>query len=82
MIAQKLTLKEIAAIYKVTPKTFKKITKDKQVPHEIVGREMRFVLSRVEACLTAVPEILQTCNKPTIRHQRKVVNLFTERVGI
>lgn len=53
-MTQKLSLKEIAAIYKKSAKTFRKYVKEYKIPHAPLGRSMMFDLRRVELHLESL----------------------------
>lgn len=46
-MTEKLTLQEIARVYKTTPKTFAKRVREQQIPFEPLGRQKRFDLDTV-----------------------------------
>ncbi len=82
---KKLTLAEIAEIYRVSPKTFSRDVRKKGIPHSMVGRRMLFELSAVEAYLAVKAEIESPRDnvRPFRRRQGKgKTNKFAEAVGI
>jgi hypothetical protein len=61
------TLKEISAYYSRTPKSFAKLVRDKDIPHQLIGRSMLFDLNEVKAYLRARPEKHEVKYQPTLR---------------
>jgi excisionase family DNA binding protein len=81
MNKQKLTLAEIAAIYKVSPKTFARLTRDKGIPHERLRKRYRFSLAVVEAHLAAVEEKVKLPER-RVALLRKGGNKYADLLGV
>lgn len=80
----RLTLQEVAAYYKVSPKTFAKIAAAKHIPFERLGRSKRFDLAVVSAHLTEVPkERRESVLKfPVRKQQTKFSSKLAKAVGL
>lgn len=80
-----LTLSEMAARYGLSPKTFAKHVREARVPHELVGRHMRFDPAAVSAHFAArVPDPAKVVKfRPAVRKNRTTQkSKFAERVGL
>lgn len=80
---QLLTLSEMAAKYKRTPKTFSRYVKLYSIPYEPLGRSMMFDPVAVSNHLAAV-RASEPVAKRSVRYSRKKVvgSRFAEAVGI
>jgi hypothetical protein len=81
-MASKLTLKEIAEVYRVSPKTFRKYLKKYSIPHEGLGRNKRFDLETVRRSLTIVEGEICPTIKPVVKSRRSKTNAFAEALGL
>jgi excisionase family DNA binding protein len=78
---QKLSLQEIAEHYRVSPKTFARIVKDKQIPHERLRKRYRFSLAVVEAHLATVEEKVKLPER-RVALLRKGGNKYAEALNV
>lgn len=67
----RLTLAEIAAVYKTNPRTFKKHVLADGIPYELLGRSMRFDPIAVSLHLAARPEPKQNVIKLSLPSRKK-----------
>lgn len=77
-----LTLSEMAARYKRTPKTFKKHVLQYGIPFELLGRSMMFDPVAVSNHLKAVREAEPKGKVLRFSRKKVVGNRFAEAVGI
>lgn len=78
---QRLTLQEIAAKYRKTPKTFSRYVRDLGIPHERIGRSMVFDEATVAMFLSTV-EVKQNVVKFKPRVTKTKGGRFAEAVGL
>lgn len=76
-----LTLAEMAAFYRKSPKTFSKYVRRYKIPFELLGRAKMFDPVVVRACLrTVTPDDTVVKQSPVVAKSRK--SKFAEAVGI
>lgn len=78
---QKLTLQEIASHYKLSPKSFAKLVRDKGIPHERLRKRYRFSLAVVEAHLATVEEKVKLPER-RVALLRKGGNKYADLLGV
>jgi hypothetical protein len=83
MTEQLKTLKEIAPIFKRSPKAFSKFVRENNVPHFVVGRSMLFDLKKVEAYLEARSVVQNVVEmSAVVRKSQQPKSRFAEECGI
>ena len=79
----KLTLAEIAARYRKTPKTFARHVKRLGIPHEMLGRSMLFDPVTVAAHLVAITvDETKVVKFPATVRKSQVKSKFAEAVRV
>lgn len=84
---QKATLAEMAAVYRKTPKTFRKHVVASGIPHELIGRSMLFDPLKVSAHFEAIAaraayNVLEMRLPKSRKRSITIKSKFAEAAGI
>lgn len=81
-MTEKLTLQEIARVYKTTPKTFAKRVREQQIPFEPLGRQKRFDLDTVRKHLETREAAGIDTPRKRVSLPKKGGNKYAEALGV